>query len=192
MSDKNINATHYDYIPAYPDPKKRRKHIVNCVVETPKGSRQKYALQPNFGIIAFHSVLPKKLEWPYDYGFIPQTLAADGDGVDLLVLTENGLFSGCLIQARIIGAVRETKDGIENDRLIGVPLPSPGAPLVTDAYFDISDLPKTELERIKSFLVEYSAFQGHKIKVRSVVDASEAMNRVKKAERTFEKQKPKA
>jgi inorganic pyrophosphatase len=188
VSKKTVNATHYDYLPVYPSAKKKREHVVHGVIETPKGSCQKYALVPEFGIIAFHSVLPKKLEWPYDYGFIPQTLAPDGDGLDLLIINENGLFSGCLVQARVIGAVRQTKDGVEDDRLIGVLLPSPGALLPTDDYYDITDLPKGELEKIKSFLVDYSASQGHEIQVRAVVGAAEAMDSVKATAKRFAKQ----
>ena len=107
-----INATHYDYIPALPNAKKKRDRIVNAIIETPKASRHKYALMPEYGIIAFHDVLPEDLEWPYDYGFIPQTLAPDKDPVDILIVNRDGLFSGCLVRARVIGAIRETKDGI--------------------------------------------------------------------------------
>ncbi len=84
-------------------------------------------MKAEYGIIAFHDVLPNSLKWPFDYGFIPQTLADDGDPLDILVINKAGLFSGCLIEVRVLGAIRETKDGVENDRLIAVPLPSPGA-----------------------------------------------------------------
>ncbi len=124
MAHKSVNATHYEYIPAFTSGKKKRDHVVNAIVETPKGSCKKYALEPSLGIIAFHSHLPAKLEWPYDYGFIPQTLAPDGDGVDVLIINDKGLFSGCLIGVRVIGSVCERKDGVQNDRVIAVPLPS--------------------------------------------------------------------
>ena len=185
-----INATHYDYIPALPKSKKKRDHIVNAIIETPKASRHKYALMPEYGIIAFHDVLAEDLEWPYDYGFIPQTLAPDKDPVDILVVNRDGLFSGCLIQARVIGAIREAKDGIENDRLIAVPLPSPGTPLATDAYTEISDLPKELLEGITGFLVRYSSDEGHAIKIRAVVGAGEAMKTIASARRKFKKKRP--
>lgn len=185
-----INATHYDYIPALSSGKSKHKRIVNAIIETPKGSRHKYALMPEYGIIAFHDVLPEDLEWPYDYGFIPQTLAPDKDPVDILVVNRDGLFSGCLIQARVIGAIRETKDGIENDRLISVPLPSPGRPLATDAYTEISDLPNEVLERIKTFLVRYSSEQGHAIKISAVVGAREAMKTIASGRRKFKKKRP--
>src|SRR5580692_1061015 len=185
-----INATHYDYIPAFPNAKNKRDRIVNAIIETPKASRHKYALMPEYGIIAFHDVLPEDLEWPYDYGFIPQTLAPDKDPVDILIVNRDGLFSGCLIQARVIGAIRETKYGIENDRLIAVPLHSPGTPLATDAYTEISDLPEGTLEGIKSFLVGYSSGQGHAIKISAVVGAREAMKTIASGRKKFKKKRP--
>lgn len=184
---KSINATHYDRIPAFPAKCKKSDHIVNAIIETPKNSRHKYALISEYGIIAFHSVLPEHLEWPYDYGFVPQTLAPDGDPIDILVINKDGLFSGCLIKVRIIGSVRETKDGIENDRLIAVPLPSPGAPMPTDDYGDISDLPKRELDNIQEFLASYSREQGHDIRITSVVGAKDALNSVKRTMKQFKK-----
>lgn len=185
MSKKLINATRYDYLPTYPSDAGRARHLVNGVIETPKKSCHKYALQPDFGIIAFHSVLPEKLEWPYDYGFIPQTLAPDGDPLDLLVISEDGLFSACLIEVRVLGAFREKKDRVENDRLVGVPLPSPGAPLPSDSYLDIVDVPKNELDKMQRFLTEYSSLQGHEIQIRAVVGALQAMKTVKGTHKAF-------
>jgi inorganic pyrophosphatase len=184
---KSINATHYDRIPAFPNGEKKREHVVNAIIETPKRSCHKYALVPKYGIIAFHRVLPEQLEWPYDYGFVPQTLAADGDPIDILLVSESGLFSGCLIEARVIGAVREVKDGVEDDRLIAVPTPSAGAPQPTDNYFDITDLPKRKLDEIRDFLVKYSSDEGHRIEVRSVAGAEEALESIKRCMKQFRK-----
>lgn len=189
MANKSVNATHYEYIPAFASGRKKSEHVVNAIVETPKGSCKKYALEPSLGIIAFHSQLPEKLEWPYDYGFIPQTLAPDGDGVDVLIINDKGLFSGCLISVRVIGSVRERKDGIQNDRVISVPLPSEGAPQPTDNYFDISDVPKNELEQIKTFLAEYPALSGHKVEIVGVADAKDAIKGIKEAMKKFRKNK---
>ena len=151
MAHKSVNATRYEYIPAFTSGTKRRERVVNAVVETSKGSCKKYALEPALGIIAFHNHLPAKFEWPYDYGFIPQTLAPDGDGVDVLILDDKGLFSGCLIAVRLIGCICERKDGVQDDRMIAVPLPTPGVPQPTDDYHDIEDVPKRELEHIMKF-----------------------------------------
>jgi len=184
---KSINATHYDRIPAFPDGEKKRAHVVNAIIETPKRSCHKYDLVAEYGIIAFSHTLPHKLEWPYDYGFVPQTLAADGDPIDVLLVNASGLFSGCLIEARIIGAIRETKDGVENDRLIGVPLPSPGAPLPTDEYFDVADMPRKQIDEIRDFLVRYSSEQGHHIEVKGIAGAKAAIASVKRCMKQFRK-----
>lgn len=189
MPHKSVNATHYEYIPAFATGKKKREHVVNAIVETPKGSCKKYALEPSMGIIAFHSHLPEKLEWPYDYGFVPQTLAPDGEGMDILIINDRGLFSGCLIPVRVIGSVRERKDGIENDRVIAVPLPSRGAPQPTDDYDDISDVPKDELQHIKTFLAEYPALEGHTVVIVGVAGAKEAIKGLKDAHKKFKKDK---
>jgi inorganic pyrophosphatase len=186
---QSINATHYDRIPAYPSRAKKRERIVHAIVETPKHSRQKFALADAFGIIAFHEVLPSGFEWPYDYGFIPQTLAPDGDPLDVLIVKSDGLFSGCLIEARILGAVLETKDDVENDRLIAVPLPSPGAPAITDRYRGITDVPPAELRLIEHFLVDYSRAQGYKIRIQAIVDADDAMELVRVTNRAFRKKR---
>jgi inorganic pyrophosphatase len=191
MPHKSVNATRYEYIPAFASGKKRREHVVNAIVETPKGSCKKYALEPSLGIIAFHNHLPAKFEWPYDYGFIPQTLAPDGDGVDILVINDKGLFSGCLIAVRVLGAICERKDGVQDDRVIAVPLPTPGVSQPTDEYRDISDIPKHEIEHITKFLAEYPALEGHKVEIAGFADARGAMNNIKAAMKTFKKRKGK-
>ncbi len=184
---KSINATHYDRIPTFPSSEKKRELVVNTIVETPKGSDHKFRLMPEYGIIAYHHVLPEKLTWPYDYGFVPQTLAPDGDAVDILVITDDGLFPGCFVEARLIGALLQTEDGVENDRLIAVPVPSPGAPLRTDAYFDIADMPKRELEQIREFLERYSSEEGHTIEARGEAGAEGAMTLVKQFMKQYRK-----
>ena len=184
---KSINATHYDHIPTFQSDEKRKERIVNAVVETPKGSSHKFRLISEYGIIAYHHVLPDRLTWPYDYGFVPQTLAPDGDAIDIVVVTDDGLFPGCFVEARLIGAIRQTQDGVENDRLIAVPAPSPGAPLRTDQYVDIADLPPPELERIRDFLVRYSTAEGHTIDVKGVVGAEAALASVKRCMKQFRK-----
>jgi inorganic pyrophosphatase len=104
MAKKAINATHYERIPAYASEEKRCAGVVNAIIETPKNSPHKYALRNDYGIIAFHEVLPDSMHWPFDYGFVPNTLADDGDPLDILVLCEQKLFPGCFIEVRVIGS----------------------------------------------------------------------------------------
>jgi inorganic pyrophosphatase len=184
MRTNTINATRFDFLPPYPTRGKRDK-IVNAVIETPQGSCHKYALEPELGIIAYHRVLPADLRWPYDYGFIPRTLAPDGDPLDMLVMSDEGLFSGCLIAVRVLGAIREKKDGTENDRIIGVPLPSAGAPKPTDSYREITDIPPDELKGIKTFLLDYSSREGNATEITGTAGAREAMAAIKSCAKKF-------
>ena len=187
MKRRPVQPTHLERIPAFPK-RGKRDGVVHAVIETPKHSARKYAFNDAFGIIAFREAMPDGLTWPFDYGFVPQTLADDGDPLDILVLTDDGLFSGCLLTARVVGAVRERKNGVENDRLIGVPLPSAGAPKPSDAYHDVADLPPSLRHEIVRFLVTYSERQGNAIEVRDVVGAKDALRSVRKTMRAFAKQ----
>lgn len=189
MSKKRINATQYEEIPPFPRGSAKSKGVVHAIIETCKNSPHKYALNSDYGIIAFKEVLPREMCWPYDYGFVPQTLAPDGDPLDILVLSDGGLFSGCLVQTRVLGAVRELKNGVENDRLIAVPQPSPGAPKQTDAYQDITDVPAPVLDEIVGFLRSYSERQGNTIDVRGVVGATQAMKLIKDTMKAFAKRR---
>jgi len=187
MGKQAVNATHYECIEAVPGRHKLKDRIVNAIIETPKGSYHKYALEPAYGTIAFQAVLPDGLRWPYDFGFVPQTLAPDGDPVDMLLLTEHGLPFGCLIETRVLGVVREVKDDVENDRLIGAPRPSPGAPQATDAYRDLGDIPADRIAEITDFLAKYSRDQGHAIRIRAVDDGREAMKTISRCRKVFKK-----
>jgi inorganic pyrophosphatase len=188
VRNKVINATRFDFLPAYPA-RGKREHIVNGVIETPQGSCHKYALEPELGIISYHRVLPSDLHWPYDYGFIPHTLAPDGDALDLLVLTDAGLFSGCLIAVRVLGSVREKKDDVENDRVLAAPLASAGAPKPTDAYRDITDIPPAELNRIKNFLLDYSRREGNATEISGSAGVRETMNTIKACAKAFKRKR---
>lgn len=185
---KRVNATHYEAIP--PQPKRTHDDArIHAIIETPKHSRHKYALNNEYGIIAFHEVMPDSMQWPYDYGFVPQTLADDGDPLDVLVMTQNGLFSGCMIEVRVLGAVLQTKDGTKNPRLIAVPKPSAGAPQPTDDYHDIFDIPPSMRDDVVAFLKSYSQRQGHEIVQTALIGNDDAMKLVKQKRKAFKKQR---
>jgi inorganic pyrophosphatase len=82
--------------------------VVNVIVEIPKGSRNKYELNKQTGLIRLDRVLYSSLHYPGDYGLIPQTFYDDGDPLDILVMTNSPTFPGCLLEARPIGLFRMT------------------------------------------------------------------------------------
>ncbi|HEV3087499.1 MAG TPA: inorganic diphosphatase [Candidatus Elarobacter sp.] len=97
------------------------------------------------------------------------------------------LFSGCLITVRVIGSVRLSKNGVENDRLVAVPLPSAGAPKTTDGYKEIGDLPRSLTDEIVEFLTSYSRRQGNVIDFHTVVRSNEARKSIKSTMKAFAK-----
>ena len=98
---------------------------LNVVVETPKGSHNKYAYDEEFGAFRFQAVMPEGNLFPHDFGFVPSTLGEDGDPLDVLVLLDVSLPVGCLLSARPLGVIeaeqRERDGTVErNDRLLAV------------------------------------------------------------------------
>src|SRR3954463_14122202 len=97
-------------LPPYAD---ERSGLLNVVVETPKGSRNKYSFDEESGLFVLKGVLPSGAYFPYDFGFIPSTKGGDGDPLDVLVLMDEPAFPGCLLSARLIGVIeaRQTEKG---------------------------------------------------------------------------------
>src|SRR6195952_3105533 len=104
-------------LPAFADEK-----TVNVVIETDKGSRNKYAFDPTMGVFVLKGVLPEGTSFPYDFGFIPSTKGGDGDPLDILVIMDAPAFTGCVITVKVVGAIeaeQTERDGVRvrNDRL---------------------------------------------------------------------------
>jgi len=96
----------------------------HVVIETPNGSRNKYSYDPDCDCMQLSTVLPEGMVFLYDFGFIPSTLGQDGDPLDTLILMEAPVVPGCVVRARLIGALeaeqKENGSWIRNDRLIAV------------------------------------------------------------------------
>ena len=172
MADSKINPTDYDAIPTYPN--EGESDLVHAVIETPAQMRHKYAFVPKYGIFMLKQTLTEGLSWPYDYGFIPQTLADDGDPTDVLVINDTPTFTGCLLEVRILGAILLKKDGTINNRLVACPKKQQGVTLKTDAYERLADVPKDMMDGIERFLVEYSEVEGHKIEYKGTCSRKKA------------------
>jgi inorganic pyrophosphatase len=158
--------------------------LVQTVVETPAGSRNKFSYDPEQGAFHIKSVLPAGMTFPYEFGFVPQTKADDGDPIDVLLLMDEPAYPGVVVRTRLIGVIEgeqndEKKKGkkVRNDRLVGVSD-------VSHEYANItkfSDLPEKWLEEIEKFFVNYAGQQGKDFRVIGVKGAEEAMALVGKA-----------
>ncbi len=139
--------------------------LYQVVIETPKGSRNKFAYDPEQRIFSLKKVLPAGMVFPYDFGFFPRTLAEDGDALDVLLLMDEPAYPGIAVLSRLIGVIEgEQLDGkkrIRNDRIVAV----------ADAnhmYADIKkldDLPKPFVNELQQFFVNYHKLEGKEYKL---------------------------
>lgn len=163
------------------------RKAVHGVIETPRDQRHKYAFDPTTGAFRLSMILADGLQWPYDYGFVPQTKADDGDPLDLLYLGDAPTFPGCVVIARPIGIVRIEKNGVENDRLLACPVRQTGVTQKCDAYDDVDDLPKDTIDGICRYLIEYSAAEGNDLVYHGVGSRKKALGAIKTARKSFAK-----
>lgn len=143
----------------------RNQAVIDCVIETPKGSRNKFHYDMETGLFRLKKVLPAGTVFPYDFGFIPGTKGEDGDPLDLLLIMDEPGFPGCVVEARLIGVIEavqiEEKKKTRNDRLIGV---------ATEAQDNrdlksLRDLNGGVLKELEHFFVSYNEVQGREFKV---------------------------
>ncbi|HLH06972.1 MAG TPA: inorganic diphosphatase [Terriglobales bacterium] len=163
------------------DQKNKQRQKLTAVIETPSGSRNKYAWDEKFGGYRLKKVLPAGMVFPYNFGFVPETKADDGDPLDVLVLMDAPAFTGCLIECQLIGAIEaeQTEDGKteRNDRLI--------AAEINDSSFsnihDIDELPKPLLKEIEAFFIQYNRVEGKSFKILRMCQWKEAAKLIKKS-----------
>lgn len=161
---------------------------LNVVVETPKGCRVKYAYDPKSGFFILSKALPEGMVFPFNFGFVPKTLAADGDPVDVLILNEEPLISGCLLQVRPIAVIKatQTEDGrpIRNDRVIGEAIGKETPP-----ELEPLKLEKKTVSQIEFFFTAYNKLYGKKFKVIGTGGPRKAMEIIRRGAKMWRKKK---
>ena len=133
---------------------------LNALIETPKGSRNKFKYDEKRGLFKLGGVLPAGAIFPFDFGFIPSTLGGDDDPLDVLILMDEPAFPGCLIPARLVGVVEagQTEGGEtkRNDRLIAVAVDSRNHNDVES----LDDLSENLINEIEHFFISYNEAKG--------------------------------
>jgi inorganic pyrophosphatase len=159
----------------------KKDGILQVIIETPKGSRNKFSFDPDQEIFALKKVLPAGMAFPYDFGFLPRTLAGDGDPIDVLLLMDEPAFPGVLVSARLIGVIEgEQIDGkkrIRNDRLVAIAE-------ANHMYANIKkleDLPRHFVKELEDFFVNYHQLEGKRYKLLGCRDAGQAFRLIKQA-----------
>lgn len=137
---------------------------LNVIIDTPKGSRNKYGWDEERELFELAGVLPAGAVFPYDFGFIPNTRGENGDPLDVLVLMDEPAFTGCLVASRVLGVIeaKQTEKGktVRNDRLIAVPVNSR-----THAHLkSLGEIGPKILEQLEHFFISYNAAKGKKFR----------------------------
>src|SRR5579863_3111419 len=147
---------------------------LQVIIETPKGSRNKYAFDPDLRIFTLKRVLPAGMTFPYDFGFIPSTKAEDGDPTDVLVLMDEPAFPGCLLKCRVIGIIEglqgKGKEAERNDRIIAIEEANHSYAHVRH----VQELGKKFVKELEEFFVNYHALEGKKYRILDVRGPAEA------------------
>ncbi|MEN9724258.1 MAG: hypothetical protein RJB38_2244 [Pseudomonadota bacterium] len=150
---------------------------VQAVIEIPQGSRSKFEVDKHSGLIKLDRLLYGSMHYPVNYGIIPQTLAEDGDPLDILVMTQAELFPGCLIDARVIGVMKMIDQGLPDDKIIAV-----ASKDITVSHIQkIQDLPKSYRLEVDHFFERYSELEGKKVKIRGFEPATKAHTIIRRA-----------
>jgi inorganic pyrophosphatase len=159
----------------------RKDGILQVIIETPKGSRNKYAFDPVQEIFSLKKVLPAGMAFPYDFGFLPRTIAGDGDHIDVIVLMDEPAFPGCLLRARLIGVIEgeQVDDGkkTRNDRLVAIA----EANHMYANIRKIKDLPRQFLKELETFFVNYHGLEGKRYELLGCKGHDTAMSLIRKA-----------
>ena len=158
---------------------------LNVIVETPKGSRNKFDFEPKHGIFKLGGVLPEGAVFPFEFGFLPSTLGEDGDPLDMVVLMDAPTFVGCLITARVIGVIQaeQTEKGKtdRNDRLISV---------ATHAHIhgevkSLKDISPKLVDEMEHFFVSYNQIRGKVFKPLGRFGPKRAMSLIEQGREKF-------
>ncbi|MFP5230598.1 MAG: inorganic diphosphatase [Acidobacteriota bacterium] len=163
-------------------------NLLRVIVETPAGSRNKFAYDPEQAIFTLKKVLPAGMSFPYDFGFLPRTLAPDGDPIDVLLLMDEPAYPGIAVLARLIGVIegeqieKQPKGKlrkIRNDRLVAVA----EANHMYANLRRLRDLPSHWLKELQEFFVHYHSLEGKEYRLLGCRGPDAAMQLVRQAKK---------
>ena len=159
-------------------------NIVDAVIEIPLGTKNKYELDKNLNKIRLSRVLYSSMTYPSEYGYIDETLSGDGDPVDILVISSEATFPGCIVEAKVLGYLDTIDGGHQDPKVIAVNNVDPRC----NFYNTLSDLPKHSLIEIKNFFQNYKLLQNIKVEVFDYHDVDEAMEIIENGKLNYQKE----
>jgi inorganic pyrophosphatase len=153
---------------------------ITAIVETPKGSAQKYDYDKKNKWFKLKKIMPAGMVFPFDFGFIPGTKGEDGDPLDIVIISEFKSFPGCAMDCRLIGGIlaqqtEKNKKIVRNDRFIAIPQASQ----MFAAVKSINDLPKDIIDQLKNFFINYNEQEGKKFRPLKNINSTNAYKLIK-------------
>lgn len=144
---------------------------VNAIIEIPEGSRSKYEIDKETGLLKLDRVIYSSFHYPVNYGFIPQTLGQDHDPLDILVLCSQTIRSLCLVAAKVIGNMQMIDSGERDDKIIAVALNDPSV----NHYENIDEIPQHYLLEMRNFFEQYKVLEDKKVMIDAFQDKHTAL-----------------
>lgn len=163
------------------DPSRITEEVFEAVIEIPKGSKAKYELDKETGMLRLDRILFTSTVYPANYGFIPKTLSDDGDALDVLVLSGEPILPMTLVSCAPIGLINMVDGGQSDEKIIAVALGDPAF----RQYTDMSKLPNHVLDEMRHFFSVYKTLENKVTAVDSVLPASAAKEAITRCLRAY-------
>jgi len=188
MPDRTRSATPLSHLPTF-----AKRGNVTVVVETPKGSRNKYDYDDGCAAFTLASVLPEGMSFPYDFGFIPSTLGDDGDPLDVLVFLDAPVMVGCVLTARLVGVIEARQrerngEWVKNDRLLAAATHA----RTHEHIRSPADLRPHLIEEICAFFENYNRDRGREFEITGHGGPDAARKIVERGTKVFRTKEPSA
>lgn len=135
--------------------------IVNALIEIPEGSRTKYEIDKETGLLRVDRVIYSSFHYPVNYGFIPQTLGYDNDPLDILVLCSQSIVPLCIVEATVIGNMQMIDNGEKDDKIIAVATKDPSVNHITS----IDELPKHFISELRNYFEQYKVLENKQVRI---------------------------
>lgn len=155
--------------------------MVTAVIEIPQGSRAKYEIDKETGLLKLDRIIYSSFYYPCNYGFIPRTYGGDKDPLDILVITSQPVQPLCLMQAKVIGVMRMIDSGDADDKIIAVAANDPSV----NYYNNIEELPKHFFDEMRHFFEEYKKLENKTVVVEEFQDKTIALKIVEEGIRFY-------
>jgi inorganic pyrophosphatase len=150
-------------------------------IEIPKGSKVKYEVDRRTGVLRVDRILHSAVFYPENYGFVPRTLGADQEPLDVLVLSQESLVPACLVRARAIGILDMSDEKGRDDKIVAIHLDDPEYA----EYQDIAELPPHRLKELQRFFMDYKTLENKRVEIERFGPRGEAETVIREAVRSY-------